>query len=287
VGLVDEGSGPHLFHPRYGERTRPVRGGTIDGDDIENRAAYCMNLEASGGCSGDGDTEEKESEVSGGDNGRDGCDDEKKKREVSDGHDGRDEGGGDAKEHRGRGDDQHAVDKPCEGRLPTGGMDTGPQVVSSARGLPVGVIDGCPPFSKVGTTANGPRKVHHDIPLALPREGRNYTKCAPLSATVTFGKTKRKCLMDPVSNTSIIDFDKLQESYPDTAINDSVQIAIHGVGQAATVGWVVLPATVHARDASGPVNVEMDVEWHVMRNFKPGLLLVLSTSSYLSTRSDS
>jgi hypothetical protein len=48
VGLVDEGSDPHFFHPRYGERTRPVRGGTIDGDDIENRAAYCLNLEASG-----------------------------------------------------------------------------------------------------------------------------------------------------------------------------------------------------------------------------------------------
>jgi hypothetical protein len=202
VGPVDEGSGPHLFHPRYGERTRPIRGGMIDCDDIETTAAYCMNLEASGGCSGDGDTEEKKSEVSGGDNGRDGGDDEEKKREVSDGHDGRDEGGG---------DDKHAVDKPGEGRLPTGGMDTGPKVVRSARGLAVGVIDGCPPFSKVGTTANGPRKVHLDIPLALPREGRNYTKCAPLSATVTFGKTKRKCSMDPESNTSIIDFDKLQE----------------------------------------------------------------------------
>jgi hypothetical protein len=66
-------------------------------------------------------------------------------------------------------------------------------------------------------------------------------------------------------------------SYPDVVINDSVQISVHGVGQASTVGWVVLPVTIHAHDADGPVNVEMDVEWHVMRDFKPGLLLGLDT----------
>jgi hypothetical protein len=56
----------------------------------------------------------------------------------------------------------------------------------------------------------------------LPRDGRNYTKCAPLSATVSFGDEKTKCLMDPDSNTSIVDFDRLRRLYPDVVINDSV-----------------------------------------------------------------
>jgi hypothetical protein len=131
--------------------------------------------------------------------------------------------------------------------------------------------------TKGGGDANGPRRVRLDIPLALPRDGRNYTKCAPLSATVSFGAENTKCLMDPDSNTSIVDFDRLRASYPDVVINDSVQISVHGVGQASTVGWVVLPVTFHARDASGLVDVEVNVEWHVMRNFKPGLLLGLDT----------
>jgi hypothetical protein len=43
------------------------------------------------------------------------------------------------------------------------------------------------------------------------------------------------------------------------------------------MGWVVLPVTVHACDGSGLIDVEMDVERHVLRNFKPGLLLGLDT----------
>jgi hypothetical protein len=86
-----------------------------------------------------------------------------------------------------------------------------------------------------------------------------------------------KCLMDPDSNTLIVNFDKLRACYPDVVINDSVQISVHGVGQASTVGWVVLPITIHARDTNKPVDVEVDVEWHVMRDFKPGLLLGLDT----------
>jgi hypothetical protein len=39
----------------------------------------------------------------------------------------------------------------------------------------------------------------------------------------------------------------------------------------------VLPVTIHASDDNGPIDMEIDVEWHVMRNFKPGLLLGLDT----------
>jgi hypothetical protein len=39
----------------------------------------------------------------------------------------------------------------------------------------------------------------------------------------------------------------------------------------------VLPVTILTRDVDGPVNVEIDVEWHVMWDFKPGLLLGLDT----------
>jgi hypothetical protein len=84
--------------------------------------------------------------------------------------------------------------------------------------------------------ANAPMRVHLDIPLALPRDGRNYTKCAPLSATVSFGGENVKCLMDPDSNTSIIDLEKLRKFYPDVVVNNSVQISVQGVGEASTVG---------------------------------------------------
>jgi hypothetical protein len=226
VGPVIEGTGPNYYHPQYGESRQARSGGTIDGGDIEHRASYCMNLEASkvttqnkikgaGGSQG----ASRES-TSNGSNRQVGGTVETSRGEVLGGHDGRTEGGGDA---------------------------------------------------------NGTRRVRIDIPLALPRDGRNYTKCAPLSATVSFGDGNVKCLMDPDSNTSIVNFDRLRMSYPDVVINDSVRISVHGVGQASTVGWVVLPVTIHARDALGPVDVEMDVEWHVMRNFKPGLLLGLDT----------
>jgi hypothetical protein len=228
VGPVIEGTGPNHYHPQYGESRQARSGGTIDGGDIEHRASYCMNLEASKvttrnevkGASGSQASRDSTKSKNDNNNNRRGGGTVETTGEVSGGHDGRTEGGGDA---------------------------------------------------------NGPRRVRLDIPLALPHDGRNYTKCAPLSASVSFGAADTKCLMDPDSNTSIIDFDKLRASYPDVVVNDSVQISVQGVGQASTVGWVVLPVTIHARDALGAVDVEMDVEWHVMRNFKPGLLLGLDT----------
>jgi hypothetical protein len=93
VGPV-EGTGPNHFHPRYGEKARPARGGgTIDGRDIEHRASYCMNLEASSGGSADDEQTSKEmtSKAAERDNRRDGCTVEVQK---SGGNDGRDEGGG-------------------------------------------------------------------------------------------------------------------------------------------------------------------------------------------------
>jgi hypothetical protein len=229
VGPVIEGTGPNHYHPQYGETRQARSGGTIDGGDIEHRASYRMNLEASkvttrnevkGASGSQALRDSTRNKNDNNNNRRGGGTVETMRGEVSGGHDGRTEGGGDA---------------------------------------------------------NGPRRVRLDIPLALPHDGRNYTKCAPLSATVSLGAADTKCLMDPDSNTSIIDFDKLRASYPDVVINDSVQISVHGVGQASTVGWVVLPVTIHARDAFGAVDVEMDVERHVMRNFKPGLLLGLDT----------
>jgi hypothetical protein len=205
-GPVDEGSGPKLFHPQYGERM--VRDGTIDVENIECRAAFCLNLQTSG--------------------------DEK-----------------------------------------IGPTAQGPD---KARAAMPGPVAGTGDDRDTGGTAQEtPRRIRLDIPMAIPRDGRNYTKCSPLSATVTCGRQKQKCLMDPDSNTSIIDFDLFRKSFPDAEINESVQISVHGVGKSSTMGWSVLPIIVHARDAIGPVDLELDVEWHVMRDFKPGLLLGLDT----------
>jgi hypothetical protein len=239
VGPVIEGSGPNLYHPQYGE-PRPARsGGPIDGGDIEHRASYCMNLEASKGTTHDEVTGAGGSQKA----SRDSTSNKKSKAAASN-------------DVEGASGSQASTDSTSNANSKRGGHD--------------GRTEG-------GGDANGPRRVRLDIPLTLPRDGRNYTKCAPLSATVSFGDKDTKCLMDPDSNTSIVDFDKLRASYPEVVINDSVQISVHGVGQASTVGWVVLPVTFHAHDADGPVNVEMDVEWHVMRDFKPGLLLGLDT----------
>jgi hypothetical protein len=223
-------------------------GGTIDGDDIEHRASYCMNLEAS-----------KVKEAG----GSQAASRESTSNKISK--------AATSADIKGAGGSQKASREPTinEDKKLDGGT------VGTSKREASGVHDGRTEGG--GGNDNGPRRVRLDIPLALPRDGRNYTKCAPLSATVSFGAESTKCLMDPDSNTSIVDFDKLQASYPDVVINDSVQISVHGVGQASTVGWVVLPVTFHARDASGPVDVEVDVEWHVMRNFKPGLLLGLDT----------
>jgi hypothetical protein len=258
VGPVIEGSGPNHHHPQYGEM-RPARGGgTIDGDDIEHRASYCMNLEAS--------KVKTRNERKGA-----GGPQQASRESTSDARDGEKASqttpsteikGADGSQKASRDSTSSANSRRVDG------------TVETTRGDVSGGHDG---RTEGGGDANGPRRVRLDIPLAVPRDGRNYTKCAPLSATVSFGTADTKCLMDPDSNTSIVDFDKLRASYPDVVINDSVQIAVHGVGQASTVGWVVLPVTIHARDADGPVNVEMDVEWHVMRNFKPGLLLGLDT----------
>jgi hypothetical protein len=54
-------------------------------------------------------------------------------------------------------------------------------------------------------------------------------------------------------------------------------MSIHGVGKACTMGWVVLPVTLNAKDADGPLDVELDMEFHVMKDLTPGLLLGLDT----------
>jgi hypothetical protein len=139
-------------------------------------------------------------------------------------------------------------------------------------------MDGRSPFPKDGSTANCPRKVRLDIPLALPRDGRNHSKFSPLSATDSCGETsqRQRCLMDPDPNTSIMDFDLFRQAFPTSSINESVKILVSGVGQSSTMGWAVLPMTIHPEDGAGPVDLEIDVQWHVMRNFKPGLLLGLN-----------
>jgi hypothetical protein len=258
MGPVIEGTGPNHYHPQYGEM-RPARsGGTIDGGDIEHRASYCMNLEASKM------TTRNESKGAGGPQqaSRDSTSNAREGEKASKTTTSNEVKGAEGSQRASRDSTDDADNRRVGG------------TVEMTRGDVSGGHDG---RTEGGGDANGPRRVRLDIPLALPRDGRNYTKCAPLSATVSFGAGNAKCLMDPDSNTSIVDFDKLRASYPDVVVNDSVQIAVHGVGQASTVGWVVLPVTIHARDADGPVNVEMDVEWHVMRNFKPGLLLGLDT----------
>jgi hypothetical protein len=129
-----------------------------------------------------------------------------------------------------------------------GGADRKPHFgVGSVRGLPIGVVNGRSPVKLENETyADGKRKVRLEIPMLLPRDGRGYTKCSPLAATLGFGGRQLKCLMDPDSNTSIVDLGILRACYPDATINDSVQMSILGVGKASTMGWLVLPVTLNA-----------------------------------------
>jgi hypothetical protein len=225
-----------------------VRGGSIDVGDVMERASVCLNMEARkadnvGVC--------LNLEARKADNGR-----------INEENTGKAEG-----------------DTPGEVRMPMGGTDRIPHSgVASVRGLPIGVVDGRSPVALENEAyTNEKRKVRLEIPMTLPRDGRGYTKCSPLAATLGFGGQQLKCLMDPDSNTSIVDLRILKACYPDASINDSVQMSIHGVGKACTMGWVVLPVTLNAKDADGPVDVELDVEFHVMKDFTPGLLLGLDT----------
>jgi hypothetical protein len=249
VGPVIEGTGPGHHHPRYGEvqyggSTRKVRGGSIDVMNLIERASICLNLKAV--ADKEKTTTDKEGEKKGGRN-------EENKGMVEE-------------------------DNPGEVRWPMGGIDRKPHFdVDSVSGLPIGVTDGRSPVEPEQTYTDKTRKVHLEIPMTLPRNGRNYTKCSPLAATVGFGGRQIKCLMDPDSNTSIVDAKVLKAAYPDAVVNDSVQISIHGIGQSSTMGWIVLPLTIQSADDQGPIEVELDVEFHVMRDFAPGLLLGLDT----------
>jgi hypothetical protein len=258
MGSVGEGADPIYHHPQYGEAqyrgtTRPVRGGNIDVIDVMDRAGVCLNLQAEkeyneGVCLNleAGKADNKGEEVGG----------------INEENAGKAEG-----------------DIPGEVRVPMGGADKRPHFgVGSVRGLPIGVVNGRSPVELENETyADGKRKVRLEIPMALPRDGRGYTKCSPLAATLGFGGRQLKCLMDPDSNTSIVDLRILRACYPEVSINDSVRMSIHGVGAASTIGWVVLPVTLNAKDAEGPVDVELDVEFHVVKDFTPGLLLGLDT----------
>jgi hypothetical protein len=170
-------------------------------------------------------------------------------------------------------------DTPGGVHVPMGGADkilhSG---VGSVRGLPIGVVNRRSPVALENETyTNGKRKVRLEIPMTLPRDGHGYTMCSPLAATLGFGGPQLKCLMDSDSNTLLVDLTTLRSCYPDASINETVQMSVHGVGKVATMGWVVLPMTLTAKDADGPVDVELEVEFHVMQNFTPGLLLGLNT----------
>jgi hypothetical protein len=239
MGPVIEGTGPNLHHPQYGEVQRTSGTRPVRGGSID--VADVM--------------------------GRAGVCWNLEARKA--------DNGSINEENIGKAEE----DTPGEVRVPMGGADKIPHSgVGSVRGLPIGVVNGRSPVTLENETyTNGKRKVRLEIPLTLPRDGRGYTKCSPLAATLGFGERQLKCLMDPDSNTSIVDLKTLRACYPDASINESVQMSVHGVGKASTMGWVVLPVTLTAKDAHGPVDVELDVEFHVMQDFTPGLLLGLDT----------
>jgi hypothetical protein len=188
---VAEGTGSTQYHPRYGERIGPVRGGTIDVMDLLTRAAVCMNLNA---VSGDTGEQKKNASI------------EEGRYQVAN------EG-----EEKGRIKEENSgmveEDNPGEERVPMGGADRKPHLgVGSVRGLPIGVMDGRSPVElKNETYTNKKRKVRLEIPMTFPRDGRGYTKCFPLAATLGFGERQLKCLMDPDSNTLIVDLNTLKE----------------------------------------------------------------------------
>jgi hypothetical protein len=242
--------------------TRPVRGGSIDMLDVMERAGACMNLKA-----GRSDDEGVCMNLRAGK-----ADDEGICLDLETNNEG--------EKKWGRNEENSGTveeDNPGEGRLPVGGSDKKPHLVDSVRGLPAGVKDGCSSVESEQIHTDEKRKVHLEIPTTFPRNSQNYTKCSPLAATLGFGASQVKYLMDPNSDTSIVEARLLKAAYLDATVNDSVQISIHGVGQSSTMGWIVLPVTIQATDDHSPNEVELDIEFHVMKDFAPGLLLGLDT----------
>lgn len=179
---------------------------------------------------------------------------------------------------------------PGEGkRSPVGG-------VSSSRGsascLPTGSINGCPPHTDRPIEANEKlpnperatksRAISRYIQLPTPKNldgsGRSFLRCSLMSAKFRTGSSEGSEVMDLTdiySNTGLIDEELFLSSYPKATTHPWVT-NLTGVGEKTTVGWAVVPIYVDCTDSNSlTVNVEFDVELHIVKNFPAGLLIGL------------
>jgi hypothetical protein len=88
-------------------------------------------------------------------------------------------------------------------------------------------------------------------------------------------------LTDVESNVGLIDLELFRASYPDVRINESHSATVKGVGKTKAMGFVVVPGWVDGLappDGTGyrkPIKVQTDVEFHVVKDFAPKVLLGL------------
>lgn len=190
---------------------------------------------------------------------------------------------------------------PGEGlRWPVGGdvSGLGQMTSESARCLPTGDPNGCPPPPQnVQQTNNdskshlippnstrktdkqsAPRTIRLDRPKPFKADGKSYLRCSPMSTKVRLGSSKsieEKGLVDPCSNTGIINKRTFDKYYPNEKINPVIN-EIKGVGRKKTIGWAIIPIFIDCIDEDDiECCVEFDIEVYVVEYFAVPLLIGL------------
>lgn len=161
---------------------------------------------------------------------------------------------------------------------PVGGVSNG---CDAASCLPTGVIDGRTHTFCDAIPAN---EIVPPVTLRLPRpkpfkgDGRSFLRCSLMSAKIRLGSagaTEIYAMTDVCSNTGLIDLNVLKGKYPEAKINP-MTANITGIGSQQTVGWTVIPIWIDCKDkVQHPVKVQIDVEFHAIRNFSGKVLIGL------------
>lgn len=174
--------------------------------------------------------------------------------------------------------------KPEKGKsFPAVGAESGRK---SASCLTAGVTDGRhPKHQEIQVLTNTPhaeqrRIIRLDRPKNIKGDGRSYLRFSPMTSMIKLGgpdQQPQKGLMDPCSNTCIIDENLLRSRYPTVKVHP-LETKIIGVGSKPTQGFTVIPIWVDCVDPTRPtetVTVELDIEAYIVKEFTAGILIGL------------
>ncbi|RPA74702.1 hypothetical protein BJ508DRAFT_332773 [Ascobolus immersus RN42] len=137
------------------------------------------------------------------------------------------------------------------------------------------------PRRKFGPTVP-PSDLHPEVVILPSRRkidpnGRSFMRFTPCAVRSRLGFdhcTVRNVLTDTCSDSSLIDAKLFYSVYPNAKVHTYMRSRIAGIGSKNTQGFAIVPLQLEMTCDEGPaVLVELDVEFHLLDDFGPEVLI--------------